>query len=255
MYFQTFTFIMCYFLLFFIVATILKNNSIVDFGWGLGFVLTNFYLLVINGSNTPEIWLITLCITLWGGRLFWHIFKRNWGKPEDFRYAAWRKEWGKWVILRSFFQIFVLQGLIMFMILLPVVSLYQIEIVKMNLATGLGLSVWLIGYYFEVVGDYQLDQFKKDSNNKGKIITTGLWRYTRHPNYFGEASMWWGIFIMGLSYGNKIWTIVSPLGITLLLLFVSGVPMLEKSLKKREGYEKYVKETSIFFPLPPKKNV
>ncbi len=254
MFLLAFIFTITFFIIFFIVSIPLKNNSIVDFGWGLGFVLTNFYLIIMSGKFSLEIGLITLFITLWGGRLFLHILKRNWGKPEDFRYAAWRKSWGKWLILRSFFQIYLLQAIMMLIIMMPVISVYQIEARPIGFLTGIGIIVWSIGYFFEVVGDYQLNQFKKESSNKGKIMNKGLWRYTRHPNYFGEATMWWGIFLIGMSYGNKLWTVVSPLSITLLLLFVSGVPMLEKAMTHKEGYEEYIYKTSVFIPLPPKKN-
>lgn len=253
MFLSAFMFIVIFFFLFFIASVPLKNNAIVDFGWGLGFVLTNFYLIFVSRKTSLGIGIMTLLITLWGGRLFWHILKRNWGKSEDFRYASWRKAWGKWLVLRSFFQIFMLQGMMMFIIMLPVISVYQLETEPIGILTGIGVIIWIIGYYFEVVGDYQLNQFKKNSFNKGKILSTGLWQYTRHPNYFGEATMWWGIFLIGLSYGNKLWTILSPLSITLLLLFVSGVPMLEKAMRHKEGYEDYVKKTSIFVPCPPKK--
>ncbi|GAU78102.1 DUF1295 domain-containing protein [Fusibacter sp. 3D3] len=254
MFLTAFVFIMSYFILFFMASIRLKNNSIVDFGWGLGFVLTNFYLIIIKGNISIGVGIVTLCITLWGGRLFLHIFKRNWGKPEDFRYATWRKEWGKWVIPRSFFQVFMLQGIIMFIIMLPVISIYQYETEPIGILMGTGICIWIIGFYFEVVGDYQLSQFKKNSLNKGKIMSTGLWRYTRHPNYFGEATMWWGLFIVGSSYGNPMWTIISPISITLLLLFVSGVPMLEKEMKHKDGYEEYAHKTALFVPFPPKKN-
>lgn len=237
-----------YFFLFFIFGTALKNNSIVDFGWGIGFVLLSFYTM-IRLSNFGLVSLITTTlVTLWGVRLFYHIFKRNVGKPEDFRYANWRREWGKWVIPRAFLQVYMLQGLFMFTIGFPIVLIHERTGVGLNLMTVLGVVIWVIGYFFEVVGDAQLAAFKKEPKNKGRLITSGLWRYTRHPNYFGEATMWWGIWLIGLSVGVAWWSIISPVAITYLLRFVSGVPMLEKAMAKRPGFEAYAAKTNAFIP-------
>ncbi|MBM7562068.1 DUF1295 domain-containing protein [Fusibacter tunisiensis] len=242
-----------YFFTFFIAGTLLKNNSIVDFGWGIGFVLIAVYSNVGTGNTSLPALLTTLLVSLWGLRLFYHIFRRNVGKPEDFRYANWRKEWGKWVIPRSFLQVYMLQGFFMLLIAFPIVWIHEKSGTSFNALTALGLGVWILGYYFEVVGDAQLKNFKKDPANKGKLITTGLWALTRHPNYFGEATMWWGIFIIGLSVGISFIAIISPLAITLLLRFVSGVPLLEKSMQKRPGFEAYAAKTNVFIPWIPKK--
>ena len=241
-----------YFMIFFIVAMIIKNNSIVDIGWGMGFVIVAVSTLVVNGNYNVRSILVTVMVTLWGGRLAWHIIKRNVGKPEDFRYAKWRHEWGKWFVVRSFLQVFMLQGFLMLVIASSVIFINRSQGFSLGILDYLGLTVWLTGYYFEVLGDIQLREFLKKPENKGKIMKEGLWKYTRHPNYFGEATMWWGIFLIALSVGGYL-TVISPLTITILLLFVSGVPLLEKSMKDNPDFQEYMKETNKFFPWFPKK--
>ena len=253
MLFETMIVVIGYFLGFFILGTFLKNNSIVDQAWGIGFVLITFYSMISLGNFGTVSLLTTLLVTLWGGRLFYHIMRRNVGKPEDFRYANWRKEWGKYVIPRAFLQVYMLQALFMMVIAFPIVLIHQETEATFNVVSALGAIVWIVGYYFEVVGDAQLAAFKKNSANKGKLMTTGLWRYTRHPNYFGEAVMWWGIFIIALSVGASPLSIISPIAITYLLRFVSGVPMLEKAMVNRPGFEEYARKTNIFVPWFEKK--
>lgn len=245
--------IFIYFLIFFLIGTFIKNNSIVDIGWGLGFVLIAWYLMIENWSFLVPRLIITLFVTIWGLRLFVHIIKRNLGKEEDFRYKKWREEWGKWLIPRAFLQVYMLQGVFMGIISLPVI-LIRYENGPWDLSImSIGLGVWIIGFIFESVGDKQLKTFIANPANQGKIMDKGLWKYTRHPNYFGEATMWWGIFLIGMSANISILSIISPLTITTLLLFVSGVPMLEKSMKDKPGYKEYAEITSIFLPLPTKK--
>lgn len=253
----TLYFILLYFLVFFIIGTKIRNNAIVDLGWGMGFVLSGFFALLATiyfGQKPDEVsLLLLLLISLWGTRLSYHIFKRNHGKPEDFRYANFRKEWGKWVVPRAFLQVYLLQALMM--MLIGSGFFYALGIVDKGLNWGvlLGLLVWLKGYFFEVVGDRQLAVFKSNPENKGKIMTSGLWQYTRHPNYFGEATMWWGIFIIVLSTTGAWLALISPLVITLLLLFVSGVPLLEKKYQGNLDFEAYAKKTSKFIPWFPKR--
>lgn len=242
-----------YYSILFFIGTEKKNNSIVDIAWGLGFVIIAWYsLLESKNYFLPNI-IACILVTIWGMRLSIHIFRRNKGKPEDFRYAKWREQWGKYVIIRSFLQVYLLQGLFLFIVCSPVIFLNATYNINPNSVYLIGVVIWMIGFYFEVIGDYQLEQFKKDSKNKGKILDTGLWRYTRHPNYFGEATMWWGIGILSFLSGTGYIALIGPITITYMLLFVSGVPMLEKSFEKRPGYKEYKDRTSIFFPLPPKK--
>lgn len=245
--------IFIYFMIFFIVAQIIKNNSIVDMGWGAGFIVVAMGTLVYQGAYLERNLLITLLILIWGGRLAYHIVRRNWGKPEDFRYAKWRQDWGRWLVPRAFLQVFMLQGLLMLVIGYPIILINAYPQPGLGLLDYLGLIVWLIGFYFESVGDRQLADFKKDPANKGHVIKSGLWRYTRHPNYFGEATMWWGIFLIALSVPSGWTAVISPLTITLLLLYVSGVPLLERKYKDNKEFQEYARVTNKFFPWFPKK--
>jgi steroid 5-alpha reductase family enzyme len=243
-----------YFLVFFLVAQVIKNNSIVDMGWGAGFVLLALIILISQGAYVERNLLMTLLVTIWGGRLTYYIVKRNWGKPEDFRYAKWRQEWGRWLVPRAFLQVFMLQGLLMLVIGYPIVLVNANPQPELNFFDYAGLLVWIIGFIFESVGDKQMAEFKKDPANKGHVIKSGLWKYSRHPNYFGEATMWWGIFLLALSLPSGLSAVISPLVITLLLLFVSGVPMLERKYKDNPEFQAYAKVTSKFFPWFPKQH-
>ena len=235
----------------FIVACLLKRNDVADIAWGLGFVLMSWIAFALAGSSLRSI-LVNALVTLWGLRLTWHITRRNLKKPEDSRYATWRATW-KHFYLRSFVQIFLLQGLLLSIILLPVLFIHASTPTPLHLLDALGVVIWLIGFVFESVGDRQLKDFLKDPANKGKIMDKGLWAYSRHPNYFGEVLQWWGIFLcaVGLSFG--VLTIISPLTITCLILFVSGVPMLERKYAGRPDFEAYKKRTSVFVPWFPGK--
>lgn len=255
--FQVMLLLFIYFFLFFVVATMIKDNSIVDMGWGIGFVLVAIYLFAQTTGFLP-LTLITVLTSIWGLRLFYHILKRNHKKGEDFRYRKWRQEWGKYVVPRAFFQIFMTQGALMYIISLSAILTAEQadkapEIAVDMLLLYIGVGVWLLGFFFEAVGDFQLKVFIGTPQNKGKIMNQGLWKFTRHPNYFGEATMWWGIFLIALSGGTSFYAIASPITITLLLLFVSGIPLLEKSMQDRPGYKEYATKTSIFIPWFPKR--
>ncbi len=243
-----------FFTSFFIIAQIIKNNSIVDIGWGFGFILIALYTFFFSEIITAKSVLVTILVLIWGSRLSYHILKRNWGKPEDFRYAKWRKEWGKWLFIRGFFQIFMLQGLLMLIIASPIILINHSRQTGLHWMDYLGAAIWITGFLFESIGDYQLAQFIRNPENKGEIMKYGLWRYTRHPNYFGEATMWWGIYLIALSLPNGFWFIISPLTITILLLYVSGVPMLEKKFADDPKFQEYARETPKFFPWFPKKS-
>ncbi|MFW5793934.1 MAG: DUF1295 domain-containing protein [Bacillota bacterium] len=249
--------ILGYFILFFIVATIIKNNSIVDIGWGLGFVLVAWALFFIGNPAvlTLEKIIVNIMVSFWGLRLFYHILKRNAYQEEDFRYKKWREEWGKWVVLRAFFQIFILQGIFMYLVGVGVFYLNMVENPTNTylVIMVLGIIIWLMGYLFEVIGDRQLKNHIANKDKEQKLMTKGLWQYTRHPNYFGEALLWWGIFVFVLGVNSPIALIISPIAITLLLRFVSGVPMLEKKMSKTEGWEEYANKTNAFIPWFPKK--
>jgi len=240
------TVIFVYFIIWYIVASIIKNAGIIDIGWGFGFVVVAWVGFILNPTLINGF--LAAIISLWGLRLTYHIFKRNIGKPEDFRYANFRKQWGKTFYIRSFFQLFMFQAVMMFIIALSFIYGMQNGEVKSLPLAIVGLVIWLIGYIFEIVSDAQLKRFVSNTTNRGKIIQSGLWKISRHPNYFGESVIWWGIFLVSISIGAPWWTIISPITITILLRFVSGVPFLEERMKKKEGYNEYKNKTSIFIP-------
>jgi len=244
----------------FVFAQIRRRNDIADVLWGIGFVAIAIYgFFDHNVVPTLRQLVVVALVTIWGGRLAWHIFRRNRNKPEDYRYAKWRKDWGNWFYLRSYLQVFLLQGLLMVLVSAPVIFINRfdqslIKLFSIDNFLVIGVAVWVIGFYFESRGDRELKSFISDPNNKGKLLTTGLWAYTRHPNYFGEVTQWWGIFIiaLGLPYG---WlSIIGPLTITFLILKVSGVPMLEKKYEGNADFAEYKKRTNAFFPWFPKKS-
>lgn len=238
----------------FIVALFKKDNSIVDIAWGLGFILVALLAFFLEREFTVRHILVTVSVLIWGTRLAVHIFIRNRGRGEDFRYAQWRRAWGKWFFLRSFFQIFMLQGVLLLVIAYPLMLTNHSGEKGISYMDLVGVVLWVTGFFFEAVGDFQLSRFKRDPGNKGKIMRSGLWKYTRHPNYFGEAVMWWGIFLIALSVRLGWTAIISPFLITFLLLRVSGVTMLEKKYAGNAEFEEYAKRTSAFFPWFPKKD-
>jgi steroid 5-alpha reductase family enzyme len=237
-----------------LISLALKNSSIVDIFWGTGFVLIAWltFLLFPEGYLPRKI-LSVLLVSIWGLRLSIHIFLRNKGKGEDFRYQKWRNEAGPSWWYRSFFKVFLLQGILMWIISLPVVAAQVSPNGPLSILDYFGVAVWIIGFYFEAAGDFQLAQFKSNPENKGRVLNNGVWKYSRHPNYFGDAFQWWGFFILALSAGYW-WTLISPVIMTLLLIRVSGVALLEKTLKEtKPGYREYVENTSAFIPMPPRK--
>lgn len=246
LYLHTAVYILCYMSAIFILAIILKNNSIVDIAWGLGFIIISLNG-IINNNPSVEIIIINSLVWIWGLRLSLHIFIRNSGKREDFRYNNWRKTW-KYFYLRSFLQIFILQGLIMLIIAMPIIKINTIETFKIGIIQVFGIILFFIGFLFESVADYQLLKFKKDKKNTSKIIKTGLWKYSRHPNYFGETILWWGLAIITINNSENLFVLLSPIFITFLLIFVSGIPMLEKKYKNNEEFIKYAESTPVFIP-------
>ena len=236
----------------FLISVIKKRNDVADIAWGVGFILLAWSSFFVFNAFSLVAVVVNILVTIWGVRLATHIFKRLMKKDEDSRYAQWRSEWGKFVLIRSYLQVYLLQGLLLYIIALPILFV-NASTHSFGLLQIVGLIVWLIGFLFEVIGDAQLKEFLADENNKGKIMQTGLWKYTRHPNYFGEVTLWWGIFLISLSTTNTFFGILGPITITLLILFVSGVPLLEKKYSHRPDFQAYAKRTSVFFPLPPKK--
>ena len=236
----------------FIAAQICGRNDIADVAWGLGFILATVVSLLAGGIYPLRGLLISALVLIWGIRLALHIHNRNRGKGEDPRYRKWREEWGKWFVLRSFLQVFMLQGILLLMVAIPVIFVNQAPAAPLGWLDLPGLAIWLYGLVFEAIGDWQLLKFIRNPDNKGKLMTTGLWRYTRHPNYFGEVALWWGIWLMTLPLPGGWLTVIGPLTITFLILKVSGIPMLENPYEDRADFQEYKCRTSVFFPLPPR---
>jgi len=207
----------------FIAAQIRGRNDIADVAWGLGFVLAAIVSLVAGNVYSARGLVISGLVLIWGLRLALHIHSRNRAKGEDPRYRKWREEWGRWFVLRSFLQVFMLQGLLLLLVAVPIVFANTADARPLEWLHLLGLLIWLYGFIFEAVGDWQLLKFLRNPANKGKLMTSGLWRYTRHPNYFGEVTLWWGIWLMTLSLPDGWMTIIGPLTITFLIMKVSGI--------------------------------
>ena len=237
-----------------LVSLVLRNASIVDIVWGLGFVVVAWAVRLTGNGDGAHPWLLVGMATVWGLRLSIYLFVRNHGNGEDFRYQAMRRKYGERFGLVSLVTVFLLQGVIMWTVSLPL----QLGQVRSDTTVGvvgvIGLVVWLVGLGFESVGDAQLAAFKKDPANAGKVMDQGLWRYTRHPNYFGDACVWWGIALVAAETGIGAWGVIGAVVMTVFLRNVSGVTLLEKSLhKRREGYAEYVARTSPFVPRPPRR--
>ncbi|MHB1105920.1 MAG: DUF1295 domain-containing protein [Lutibacter sp.] len=238
-----------------LVSVFIKNASIVDPFWGLGFVILGlFYFYKAEGLEIRKLIILSLLI-IWGLRLSIYLGRRNLGKGEDFRYQQFRKDYGEnryWWI--SFFQVFLLQGLLLWLISAPLLSAqFNAGESGLNYFDYAAIIIWIIGFSFEAGGDFQLARFKSDPKNKGKVLNTGFWKYTRHPNYFGDATVWWAYGLFSVASGSY-WPLLSSLLMTLLIVKVSGVSLLEKTLKNtKPQYIDYVKKTSAFFPWFPKK--
>jgi steroid 5-alpha reductase family enzyme len=232
-----------------LLSLALKDASIVDIFWGLGFVVVAWLCVFIADGSAPRQWLLTTLVTIWGLRLAVYLFWRNHGRGEDYRYQAMRKRIKNFPLL-SLFVVFIFQGVLIWLISLPL-QFAHARPEPLAAWDWLGVVLWALGLTFEVVGDWQLATFKADPDNRGKVMERGLWRYTRHPNYFGDALLWWGVFCFALP--NGWWTIISPLMMTTLLLKISGVALLEKSLTKtKPQYADYVRRTNAFLPWFPK---
>jgi steroid 5-alpha reductase family enzyme len=236
----------------------LRNASIVDIFWGPGFAIVALVTLLLVDGYPPRQWLLAGMTVAWGLRLGLYLARRNIGHGEDPRYAAWRarveSEGGSFA-RHSLLWVFGLQGLLIIVVSLPVqAGQLAAEPARLGALAWIGLAVWAVGFLFEAVGDWQLTRFKADPGSRGKVLDTGLWRYTRHPNYFGNACLWWGIWLAACDAPSVAWTAIGPAVMTFMLLRVSGVTLLESSLRKsRPGYEEYVRRTSAFFPLPPRR--
>lgn len=245
--------IMLYMALFFVIAQRKKDTTVVDTAWGSGFALIALFTLYKAHDYGIRHCIVTGMVILWALRLVIHLYMRNKRTGEDPRYIQLRKEWAPHFFIQSFFKIFMLQGFLLLLIATSIIVINASMSTHLNALDIIGIIIWIVGFIFETVGDYQLKQFTLNSYNHGKIMDSGLWHYTRHPNYFGEVVMWWGIFIIALSVPCWYISLISPVTITWLLLCVSGIPMTEKMFDGNQAYQAYKKRTSAFIPWFPKK--
>lgn len=238
-----------------VVSLALRDTSIVDVFWGSGFVVVAWTAYALTDGSRDRALILALLVTAWGLRLTAHLAHRNLGKGEDRRYTEMRRRYGETWPLRSLFVVFWLQGALIWVVSLPVqVAMTDPTPAGLVPLDWIGIAIWAVGLTFEAVGDWQLSRFKADPANRGKVMDRGLWRYTRHPNYFGDFCVWWGIWLVALAAGSTWWTVVGPAVMSILLIRVSGVALLEHSLsRRRAGYAGYVARTSAFFPRPPRR--
>lgn len=234
--------------LWFVISIIIKRNDFADIAWGLGYVVLCLY----HAFTQPIHPIVSICyvlVCIWGIRLSVFLFIRNSRKGEDFRYLEWRKEWGKTFYLRSFLQVYLLQAFFLYIIISPILFAIGFKQSEWSIYTVAGLLIWVVGFYWQAVGDYQLKHFIQNRKSKEEVLQTGLWKFSRHPNYFGEVTMWWGMYLIIWPLPNSLYFIVGPLTITFLIRYVSGVPMLERRYEHNETYQSYKKRVSALFPV------
>jgi steroid 5-alpha reductase family enzyme len=236
----------------FAVAKLAGKHSVIDTTWGLLFAAVAVVVFARSEADDTRRWLLLALPVLWGLRLATHIGRRTVGKPEDPRYAALLAKARGNPDLYALRMVYLLQGLLAFVIAAPIL-VGGFESGTVGPPAWIGVALWVVGVYFEAVGDAQLERFRVDPANKGKVIDVGLWRYTRHPNYFGDACVWWGIFLVAADARPGVVTIFAPVLMTVLLTKGSGARILEQHMSKRAGWADYAARTSMFVPLPPRK--
>jgi steroid 5-alpha reductase family enzyme len=239
----------------FAVASWKRNHGYIDIAWGLAFALAALLSSALGAPRGPIPAFMTAAVVLWGLRLALHVGRRNLGKPEDYRYADMRRKWAPGTFsLRMLGQVYLLQFVLSFLVAWPTIRTNLADASGWNAGATAGAAAWAAGFAFEAIGDAQLARFRADPANRGTLMTRGLWAFTRHPNYFGEALQWWGLFGLSLAAGRELWLVESPVLITLFLLFVSGVPLLERKYAGRPDWEAYRRRTSIFVPWFPRRS-
>lgn len=236
------------------LSLVVHDASIVDIVWGLAFVAVAVTSFLVGDGASAHRTLLLVLVAIWGLRLSGYLTWRNLGHGEDYRYQAMRKKYGDRFGLISLVVVFGLQALLAWVVSLPVqLAATAAEPAGLGPLSYLGIALWAVGMVFESVGDAQLARFKADPGNEGQVMDRGLWRFTRHPNYFGDFCVWWGLYLVASATVPGRWGIIGPAVMTFLLLRVSGVAMLERTIsKRRPGYEAYAARTSAFFPRPPK---
>jgi steroid 5-alpha reductase family enzyme len=257
--------LLLYLIIAFIVGTIKKNNGLMDVFYGPGYFVVALSSLILNIVLNNEVnirqIIVTILVFIWATRLATYVFIRNRGKPEDYRYQAMRKRWGNKVVLKSFYRIYIFQGIVIFIVCFPVWFINisnnpTIESVLdfFGITLWLGAAIWLIGFLFETIGDWTLYRFLQKPENKGEVMDKGVWKLSQHPNYFGEVTQWWGIYVIAIATPFGFITILGPIFITYMILKVSGIKLLDKRFEKDDKYGAYKQRTSVFFPWFPKKN-
>jgi len=247
-------FVLIFFHLVYILAVLEKDFGIIDVAWGLGFILVLVIGISRIGSNDTRSFILTLMVLMWGLRLSIHLFFRGRKKDEDYRYQSMRKKWGDKANLKAYFYIFLSQAFLLIIISSPILFILQSSASPLTWSDYLGIGIYLIGMYFETIADWQVYLFKTHPQNQEKLFTGGLYKYSRHPNYFGECLVWWGVFLLSIADGPILLCLIGPITISFFLMKVSGIPLIEKKRKKNPDYEAWRERTSAFIPWPPKKN-
>jgi steroid 5-alpha reductase family enzyme len=240
----------------------LRNVAIVDSIWSLLFLAAGVTYVALapqwdaaTAAHVPaagagqRATLLVVLLAIWALRLALYITVRNWGHGEDRRYQAIRRRNEPGFAFKSLYLVFLFQAVLAWVISLPLLGA-ALSPQPLGWLDYAGVALWLVGFAFEAGGDWQLSRFKADPANRGQVMDRGFWRYTRHPNYFGDFCVWWGFYLIALSAGAW-WSIVGPLIMSTLLMRVSGVTLLEKDIgQRRPGYAEYVRRTNAFFPGP-----
>ncbi|CAG0953230.1 hypothetical protein MYXO_00326 [Myxococcaceae bacterium] len=251
----TFSATLALFFVLWLASLALRDASIVDIFWGVGFVVIAAVAAVASEGALARRLLVLALVAAWGLRLSHHLYRRNWGHGEDFRYQKMRRAHGERFWLVSLGTVFGLQALLQWIVSLPVqLAMLSPEPAALSRLDLFGVVVFAIGFAFEAVGDRQLTRFRADPANRGRVLDTGLWAWTRHPNYFGDAVVWWGIFLVAAATPFGWLSVIGPVLMTFLLMRVSGVALLERTLvRTKPQYADYVARTSAFFPRPPRR--
>jgi len=235
-----------------VVARRAGRVSVVDVTWGVGFAVVSVVGLLLGPGALGRRALLFGIVTIWGSRLALHVHRRNAGKGEDPRYEKMLAEAPADPFAYAVRRVFVVQGLSVWFVSLPI-QVAAVTTGGLGVVAWVGVALWLVGVVFESVGDAQLAAFKADSANRGKVMDRGLWSLTRHPNYFGDSCVWWGIFLVAADVWPGVLTVLSPVVMTYFLVFATGARLLEREMAKRPGYPAYQQRTSYFLPLPPRR--
>ncbi len=244
--------VLTYMTFLYLLSTLLKRSDIVDIGWGLGFIMITLTSLLLAVDITPRMLIITTLVVIWGARLAIHIYLRNRDKEEDFRYQNFKKNWGKNFWWKSYINIFLFQGLLMVLISIPIIYRFTSPTPLLTILDYIGIALWTFGLLIELISDLQLSRFikkKKKGSTKERFLKKGLWALSRHPNYFGEVTLWWGVWLICITNLISLPTIIGPVVITYFIIKVSGVPLLEEKYEGIKEWEDYKEKVPMFLPL------